>query len=235
MKNFNTFIAKSVLISMVVAVGLVMSPASLANEDTQRFCTKLGPISQGMISGMQNKKLPAIKNRPIDKSKFKALRLETDRKRQELFAKLYEKYPSQANKQALDEYKSSIDKSFEMRHQKVDSIRENFINSVNQLASSYNYSTAELESKVITSVQAASDMAQTKCSQGLDQDLIRTSYRQSIISARDSFIANKTIKELDNRKIENLIEQRNSDIESVHNQFLSMIKEAKVRLIAALK
>lgn len=234
MKTFNMKSIAFTILATIIFVGLgATSPAS-ARGEADKFCNKIGPISQKMISGMQDKKHKVLPNRSLDQSKIISLRADSDKKRQELYSRLYEKYPTEANKIVIDDYRASINQSLAFRRQKVDLARQKFIDEVNAMVSSREIEISNSESRVISAVQVASDIASSKCAEGGDQESIRLAFKQSLISVKDEFKIKKDSIEINRSKIESLISARDKYIESAMNEFKNAADLARDKLVNAL-
>ena len=106
MKTYNKK-AAILLFSLIAGSFLLAAPARA--EEKNNFCAKLGPGSQQMLGRMQSKKHSRIEPRKIKEDKISSIRSQADLKRSETYKKLYEIYPSEVQKQARDDYKSTIE------------------------------------------------------------------------------------------------------------------------------
>jgi len=222
------------LLALGVAIVLMPSSAS-ARAENEKFCAKLGMISQQMINKMEAKKHPAIKTRTLSEDKISDIRAKSDAKREESYSKLYQKFNSEEQKMAIDEYKSSIGNALRIRRDKTDLARENFISEVNQLASNHYQTISSSENKIISAVQAASDLAASQCADGVNSAQVAAGYKQSLLTAKSEFRINKNDLESKKQQIDALLAIRKQAIDSASQEFKASIQVAKDKLISSLR
>jgi hypothetical protein len=235
MKISNIKLSLRILVLAFGFVILLMPKSASARTENEKFCAKVGSISQQMLSKMESKKHPVILEKTLNEDKISSLRAKSDAKREESYSKLYQKYSSETQKIAIDEYKTSIDNAINLRRQKTDLARENFISEVNKLASNHYQTVSLSENKVITAVQAASDLAASQCADGLNPAQVSASFKQSLISAKSGFRIDKAELESKKLKIDSLLNTRKQAIDSASQEFRASVQAAKEKLLTSLR
>lgn len=198
------------------------------------FCDKLENISQKMINDGSGKKMKDLSMKSLDESKLIDLRSSADKKRLEHYKKLYEKYPSDAQHAAIDQYRSTIAAAIDQRRQAIDAIRLNYVGDLNKLIESHQRKIHDSEQSIIDAVQSAYTSAKTSCSNGIDESVVKLSFRNSIKSARENFVSNKQQALMDKDGLQDLKKNREASLQVALDNFKKTAEEAKLKLLQTL-
>lgn len=232
MKTYNKK-AAILLFSLIAGSFLLAAPAKA--EEKNNFCAKLGPGSQQMLGRMQGKKHSRIEPRKIKEDKISSIRSQADLKRSETYKKLYEKYPSEVQKLAIDDYKNTIEDALRVRREKTDVARQDYIERANSVIKSHYEIINSEETKLISAVQAASQLAADSCLEGKDPKIIAQTFKQSMTSLKGEFKVNKSSLENNKTEIDQLLIKRKQAIDSAMAEFKLSLETAKNKLISSLK
>jgi hypothetical protein len=184
---------------------------------------------------MQGKKHSRIEPRKIKEDKISSIRSQADLKRGETYKKLYEKYPSEVQKQAIDDYKTTIEDALRVRREKTDVARQDYIERANSVIKSHYEIINSEETKLISAVQAASQLAADSCLEGKDPKIIAQTFKQSMTSLKGEFKVNKSSLENNKTEIDQLLIKRKQAIDSAMAEFKLSLETAKNKLISSLK
>lgn len=230
-----TFSIKTFIFALgLIVLAFLLAPSASAQENNN-FCAKLGQGSQQMIGRMQAKKYSRIEPRKIKEDKISSIRSQADLKRSETYTKLYEKYPSEVQKQAIDDYKTTIEDALRVRREKTDAARQDFIEKANSVINSHYEIINSEETKLISAVQAASQLAADSCAEGKDPKNIAQTFKQSMTSLKGEFKVNKSSLENNKTEIDQLLIKRKQAIDSAMAEFKLSLETAKNKLISSLK
>jgi hypothetical protein len=198
------------------------------------FCSKLDSISQKMVNDGSGKKMKDLSMKSLDESKLIDLRSSADKKRLEHYQKLYEKYPSDAQHAAIDQYRSTISAAIDQRRQEIDAIRLNYVGDLNKLIDSHQRKVHDSEQSIIDAVQSAYTSAKTSCSKGIDDSDVKLSFKNSIKSARENFVSNKQQALMDKDGLEELKKNREASLQLALDNFKKTAEEARLKLLQTL-
>ncbi len=227
---------RSLFITLLITLfSMALIPAVNAKNDQSDFCSKVSSISEQMITNMKSKKHTKINDRELDQQKIKTVRDRAEAKRSEAYEKLNLKYTTSAQQSAIKEYKESIDLALKTRYEKTDLARENFIIEINKLIDQHEKDLDEAEQKAFMAIRSVGDSAASQCADGSDSEIVRTSFKQGLRSAKNDFRVNKVNTEADKTKVDELIKQRKQSIDSAMEEFKRAAEIAKNRLISALR
>ena len=230
-----TFSIKTFIFALgLIVLAFLLAPSASAQEKNN-FCAKLGQGSQQMIGRMQAKKHSRIEPRIINENKINSIRAQADSKRSETYTKLYEKYPSEVQKQAIDDYKTTIEDALRVRREKTDVARQDFIKKANSVINSHYEIINSEETKLISAVQAASQLAADSCAEGKDPKIIAQTFKQSMTSLKGEFKVNNSSLENNKTEIDQLLIKRKQAIDSAMAEFKLSLETAKNKLISSLK
>lgn len=198
------------------------------------FCDKLENISQKMINDGSGKKMKDLSTKSLDESKLIDLRSSADKKRLEHYKKLYEKYPSDSQRAAIDQYRSTIATAINQRRQAIDATRLNYVGDLNKLIESHQRKVHDSEQSIIDAVQSAYTNAKTSCSNGIDESVVKSSFKNSIKSARENFVSNKQKALMDKDSLQELKKNREASLQVALDNFKKTAEEARTKLLQAL-
>jgi hypothetical protein len=190
--------------SVMVAGGLLMSltaPAYARDGDTAHtaataaFCSRLGTLQTQTTNAVTERvaKLGTTRTdgdaqhrsrREGVDDKLVTARAKADAERKLHYAKLGDKATTDAQKQALEEFKSTIEPAVATRRAAVDAADTAYRSGVDQLIARHRTSIDSAVASFKTGVNAAFAQAQVGCAAGTSADQIRTTLVASLKTAR---------------------------------------------------
>lgn len=198
------------------------------------FCNRLDSISQRMLNDANNRKTKNIDLDTLDQSQLLQSRSLADKSRQEHYSKLYQKYPLDSQKAAIDEYKNTVATAIDSRRKAVDDARNMYRTELNKLIQSHQQKINSLEKTIIESVQDAYSVAKKDCSDdGQGKDAI-TIFKTKIKQAKDNFKSDRQQIMLDKNEISTLQTDRNQKIQTAISEFKKVCETARSELLQKL-
>lgn len=215
-------------------------------ENKPNFCTQLDATKSRLNSlvSQYESKLNALRADKSTKiatqfalrdSERAANRLRWDNERNTQYERLYSKATSDIQKQAIDQFKSTIEVAVNKRRAAVDSAVSTYRSTVQADMSTNQGSINSLAGIYKSAVVTAENKAQASCNIGTDPSVVRESFKSDLQVARTNLKTGKNGSEKINVEISALIKTRKEAIESAISDFKITLDQARETLNLALK
>lgn len=236
---------KVVIVSLAIffflnAFTLFVNAQSKNSEFCSRLITFAEKISQKFADG--ETKLTAVRNERISKianhqadfdKKLTENREKWDENREEQFQKLEEKAQTDAQKQAIAQFKSTMTTAISTRRAAVDVAIQTFRQGLQQAINDRKTVTDTTVSTYKSAVNLAIEKAKSDCASGVDTKTVRTNLVQSLKTAREQFnTARQNIEKL-SESVETFVAARKQAVKKAHDDFKTMAEQARIQLKAA--
>lgn len=163
--------------------------------------------------------------------KIEANRQDTLEKRQALYTKLLEKTETDAEKQAVEDFKQTFEQAVTTRQTIVNTAIETFRANVSSEIDASSQGIDEASQSFKTAVESAVAQAKIDCENGEDVSSIRQSLKTTIENARETF--RKTLSDSKVRPdVSTYRQQEKASIEAAHKEFRDTMHQAKETLKA---
>lgn len=211
-------------------------PALARDISDTNFCNKIEMVSNDNISTLNKNRMMgkrhqvhmADKDEKLDKA-----RGDYDKKRSQQFEIMLQAYKSPEQKEAIGQYRLTVQAAVELRRATTDSARAEFRSKLSEITSMHRQQIDDAEASLITKVQAAYENAKQACSAGSNNQDAKQSFIASMEQAKSEFAAAKS--EFKNEaELQFLMEQRNQKIQAAFENFTKTLEGAKQQLLAAL-
>lgn len=233
-------------------LGLSLSPLSALAIDTPsqktaiNFCTRITTIETELDNKFTNVESQRIAKRTDILGKLKerkdqraaqiqAKRDETKSKFDERISQLEVKAVTDAQKEAVADFKKAVEEAQATRKAAVDAAIKTYQDALATLVSSREDILKNAAAVFETTMQTAITTAKTNCTEGDDPAAVRQTFMASMKSAWDVLRSSVQVKvQGENmQQVEALAKTRNEAIKAANDAFRTSVKEASVILKAA--
>lgn len=250
--NKRTFIMGGVvLVSMVIgSTGLSFAQVRNANlatrSDAPMFCSRINQGAPAFNSRLDEQRKRLDDKRADREKKLSERRNERTEKREDKrdegmerrdgqFAKLRARAQTDAQKQAVETFITTVTNAISIRKTAVDSAIAAFRSGVDLAISARKTAMDSAISVFQTSMKVALDKAKQDCAAGVDPATVKQTYRTSVESARKAFEESRKSIEKLHSSIEPLIKTRNDAIQKAIQDFRSTTEVARTELLKAFQ
>ena len=224
--------------STVIIFAQTGTPKAAGTQASKNFCQRVSEFSSRIDQKIteQNVKLEAKRNETANKissrrqertSNLAEIRTKWDESRTEHFQKLREKAETDAQKQALIQFKEAVNSAISTRRAAVDAANSGFQQGVDQAITARKIAADAAVANFRNSVKAAWDKAKTDCASGVNTATVRQNLKSALKSAREKFVSDKQAVEKLRDSMKNLIQTRKQAIEKANQDFKAAMEKAK--------
>lgn len=210
----------------------------------KNVCTKISSAS-GVLRGLLEKQKgdrggkreSLIKNltdrkQKIDE-KLDSLRDNGDAKRNANYDKLLEKATTDTQKQAVETFKTTIEKAVTDRRAAVDTALKTFRDGIAGITQTREQGLEDALNKMKTAVDTAFSQAEADCNAEVEPTTIRTNLQNALKAAKTQFETDRKALEQTKTQLETLKKTRDENIKAALDTFKETTKQATTTLKAA--
>lgn len=211
-------------------------PALARDISDTNFCNKIETVSNDNISALNKNRTMGKRHqmRVADKDeKLDKARGGYDKKRSQQFEIMLQAYKNPEQKEAIGQYRLTIQAAVELRRTTTDSARAEFRSKLSEITSMHRQQIDDAEASLVAKVQAAYENAKQACSSGSDNQDAKQSFITSMEQAKSEFATAKSGFK-NEAELQFLIEQRNQKIQAAFDNFTKTLEQAKQQLLATL-
>lgn len=240
--NYSTLL-KALLVAPSISVFLL---GNIASAQTQKSCANLDTFVSKTTDRMINQEskfqkhydekfLKVADREKKQDEKLSGIRLKQDDTRDARYTKLDERAETDAQKQAVANFKAAMASAIEVRRAAVDKAITDFRAGLKSAIDSRKSSTDGIIAVFKSSVTAALDKAKADCTGGTDVKTVRQTLKADLKTAREKFVSDR--KAIDKLKVsaEQLLVTRKTAFEKAMADFKVAAEKARADLKAALK
>jgi len=216
----------------------VASSAVSTSSVQQSFCSKLSNFYDKSIkkiieqqTKLEQKRIESaekITNHQAEQEVRKAKnRIKWDGNRAKQYTKLEEKAVTDAQKQAIANFKIAVNTAVIVRRTAVDTAIKTYRDAAKQLIDSRKTAVDGIIGAFKTTVQSAVDKAKADCVAGIDAKTIKADFNVSIKAAKDKFKSDQYQIKKFMQLLQDLSKTRNEAIQKAHQDFVAAMDKAK--------
>ncbi len=157
-------------------------------------------------------------------------RSEDDQKRSEIYTTLGTKVTTEAEKSAVADFESTVEKAVGVRQAVVDDTVAAFRRSVDTAVAGRKNETESAVEKFQSAVKEATAKAQSSCNAGTDPALVRSTFRSSLEANRFVLKTDRGAAEKVGMQVKSLAETRRVTIKKALDDFRTTVKVAQEKL-----
>ena len=245
--NYKNLLAKfwTILILLTFIIpAFVLAQSQNKNNSQSKICTAIVKFAERLdqrfvnqeakLTARRLERVSKIANHQVEVDvKIDANREKWDDNREEQFGKLEEKAQTDAQKQAVAQFKSTMTAAISTRRAAVDVAIQTFRQGLQQAINDRKTATDTTVSTYKSTINLAIDKAKSDCASGVDTKTVRTNLIQSLKTAREQFnTARQNIEKL-SESVETLVAARKQAVEKAHDDFKKAAEQARIQLKAA--
>lgn len=181
-----------------------------------------------------NRRDELITRKGNGREKLDTFRGEADGNREELIAKLLEKYPDADDQAAINAFEAQIEAAVAKRRAAIDAALTAYLQGVQDTLGSRQDKMASALATMKASIEAAMTQAKADCASGVDKQTVFQTLQASIKAAREKFAADRKASEATSTELEALKKTRETAIKAAIETFKTEAKTARDTLKAAL-
>jgi uncharacterized LabA/DUF88 family protein len=200
------------------------------SKENKGFCTNLDKFFSnedlrfGDKESEKNKKFlnkqSELETKRVNKDKeLSDKRAEVLAKQDTRFEKMLAKASTTEQKKAVEDFRLAVKTAIETRQKAVDSAKNTYRTAIDKLFTERKAKTDQALATLKTSIDSAKTKAKTDCANGVDQNTVKDTFRQSVKTARDTF--KNSVKDIvpNSDTIKQLNDARKQAFEKAHNDF----------------
>lgn len=240
-------ISISILV-MLLAVSFLLPVLSMAKSDNAGgknkgvFCSRIEnwiervdqnlAKNQERLTNRQEERLQNLEKRRLQREeKLAEHREKWEQNREEQYTKLEEKAQTDAQKQAVLEFKQAVEAAISARKTAVDAAISTFRTGLDQLINNRKTATENARNAYRNAYQVAVQKAKDDCAAGVDANQIRTTFMAELKAGKDKY--NSDRQAIEKISTKTLVETRQDAFKKALNDFKAAIQAAKDELRAA--
>ncbi len=232
---FKVFASAVVIINLAIPA-VIFAQANICNRISD-LSLKIGQRMDNLSAKIEEKvsqREQTIENRWQKRDGQKTEnRTEWDANRAEHIAKLEERATTDAQKQAVAQFKETVNAAISARRAAIDSAIETFRKSVESAITARKTKLDDAENAYRNAVNTAYQKAQTDCASSVEPAQIRTALKANLKSAKEKFNSDREIIEKMQDSMETLIASRKQAVERAIQDFKTAMEKARTDLKAA--
>ncbi len=236
------FAAAIVLVPFLI---LAQTPTPTGNV-REKFCERVGGsvsnISERLsakianLADVRQDRLQRISEHQVSYSeKLQESREKWDENRAQQFNALEDKAETDAERQAVVQFKTAMTAAISARRTAVDAAIAAFRSGLQAAISSRKTAADAAIAAYKSAIDAANAKARTDCAAGLNVRTVRDNYVAALKLARDKYNTDRQNVENLGGKVKALVTARRQAMEKAHNDFKTAAEAARARLKAALE
>lgn len=156
-----------------------------------------------------------------------------DERRNSWYAKLEVAADTDAKKDAVTEFRKTVENAVETRRDAVNAAIESYRNSVDALVASQKETRTSALDAFSSAMEAAAAQAKSDCEAGKGAATIRSTFQTSLKSANTQLQSERKENTNLSTTLKGLVETKRTAMKSAHNTFKSTLERARVNLKAA--
>lgn len=243
--------------ALVLITNVFASNTALAQTDKDKpkpiekiteksFCAQLDSINNN-LDNLINQRIDNLNTKQISRlnkvsatfskrdSELSANRIKWDANREEQYKKMYENAKTDIQKQAIDQFKLTMNYSIILRRTKVDSAISTFRSTINSEISGQQSGVNSVITNYQNTLDAAQTKAKTSCENGDESSQVRQAFKTDIQSARADLQSGKSGIDRINDDVTNANNIRKNAIEAAITEFRLTTQQARETLSQAIK
>lgn len=246
--NFDKLLPASLTAALLLTILVPeMSLAKTASQATPAgvpFCSRIAQYAlqidqnlanrQAKLHAAQQNRLTNLQNRDNNNdTKLADLRKQWDQNRDQQFAKLEARATTDAQKQAVQTFETTIRAAITARRSAIDAAIETFRTGLAQVLTQRQTKVATAISSFQTSVDAAINKAKSDCGSGMDPKTVRAAFIASLKTARTQFQTDRQAIDKLATNVQPLVTARRTAIEAAVQTFKTAAEQARTALKTA--
>lgn len=202
-----------------------------------RFTETASTIGSGMASARQNfegrvgERVGQMdEGRDSRDSKLEDSRSDADSKRSEMYAKLDAKADTDAEEEAVDDFKKTVEEAVDDRRDAVNAAIETFRTGVDAALASRKDDMQSAADAFAAAMKSALDKAKADCEAGTAPATVRSNFQAALVAAHKALQADRTESEKIRKEIQALADTRQVAIEKAMSDFKATVEAAAEKL-----
>lgn len=247
----------AIIIALVLVTNFSVSSTALAQTDKDKpkpiekiteksFCAQLDSINNNLdnlinqkINNLNTKQVSRVNkvNETFNKrdSELNVNRIKWDANREEQYKKMYENAKTDAQKQAIDQFKLTMNNAIILRRTKIDSAISTFRSTINTELSGRQSAVNSVITNYQNTLDAVQTKAKTSCENGDESSQVRQALKTDIQLARADLQSGRSGIDRINDEVTNANNIRKNAIEAAITEFRTTAQQARETLSQAIK
>lgn len=191
------------------------------------IATNMGERKNAFEDRKANRAGTVDENRDNRDGKLEDKRSDADARRSEMYAKLESKANTDDEKDAVDDFKKTIEKAVDVRRDAVNAAIADFRTGADAAAATRKDDVEAMADAFTKAVNAAVEKAKSDCASGATPATVRTNFQAALKVARENLQADRSASEKLKTQIQVLADARKVSIEKALSSFKATLELAK--------
>lgn len=230
-------------ISYAVAAVRTNAPAKV--DTTQNFCTNVNSYTARIAEALTKNKANLDNRQEKNKENFQEryekrsqalteTRALGDADRGEIYARLMAKATTDVQKQAVEEFKASVEAAVATRRSAVDKALKAYWDALDTALNGRQSSVDYAKQTFANAINTAVATAQSACSAGNDPATVRTQFNASVKAAKTQFATDRKAIDKYGPQVKAIVATRNAEVKKALEAFKVTMQQVRAALKAAL-
>ncbi|MFA6397618.1 MAG: hypothetical protein WDK96_02095 [Candidatus Paceibacterota bacterium] len=241
MKNIKSLVALFLLVGLFVPAIMFAEDQVGASTKMIGFCSKITTKEKTFEDNTLSKEQKSLNRKEsqniiwdakktLTESKKDKTRAFVDEKRELNFSNVEVRAKTDAQKQAVETYKTTIKTAIENRRTIIDSAINNWRTTVEKNTLARRASVNTIWTTFKTTVDSALLKAKTDCATGTKQDIIKTTFNETVRVAREKMETDRKALFNVSAQVESLNQIKRDIIKKAQDDFKAVVEKAKADL-----
>jgi len=240
------FLATAVLVPNIsYAVAAIRTNIPVKATTTQNFCTNVTSYAARITEALTKNKANLENRQEKNKENFQeryAKRSQTltqarvlgDADREEIYTKLMAKATTDAQKQAVQQFKATVETAVTARRSAVDVAVKAYWDALDASLNGRQSSVDSAKQTFTNAINTAVAAAQSACAGGTDPATVRTQFNATVKAAKTQFSTDRKAIDKYGPQVKAIVTTRNAEVKKAFDAFRATMEQARTALKASL-